>query len=123
MELRQIGYFLAILEERNFTRAAKRCQVAQPSLSTSIHRLEREVGGKLFVRPCGTQRETLPTDLALALRPYLELALASVRLAQEAAVGFLSVQSEAAKPRNDMRSSAMTKPTASMRNTSSLRGA
>jgi DNA-binding transcriptional LysR family regulator len=97
MELRQIGYFLAILEERNFTRAAKRCRVAQPSLSTSIHRLEREVGGKLFVRPCGTQRETLPTDLALAMRPYLELALASVRLAQDAAVGFLTGRSEIAK--------------------------
>jgi DNA-binding transcriptional LysR family regulator len=101
MELRHIRYFLAIYEERSFTRAAKRCGVAQPSLTNAIHRLEREVGDRLFVRCSGgRRRETLPTDLALAIRPHLELALASVQLAQEAAVGFLRVQSEAAKPRN-----------------------
>jgi DNA-binding transcriptional LysR family regulator len=100
MELRHIRYFLAILEERSFTRAAKRCGVAQPSLTNAIHRLEGEVGGKLLVRPFGTQRETLPTDLALVMRPRLELALASVQLAQQAAADFLRVQSEDAKPRN-----------------------
>jgi DNA-binding transcriptional LysR family regulator len=100
MELRHIRYFLAICEEQNFTRAAKRCRVAQPSLTDAIHRLEREVGGELFVRPSGAQRETLPTDLALAMRPHLERAWASVQLAQEAALDFLSVQSEAAGSRN-----------------------
>ena len=100
MELRHIRYFFAIFEEQNFTRAAKRCGVAQPSLTNAIHRLERELGGKLFVRPRGTQRETLPTDLALAMRPHLERALASVQLAQQAAADFLRVQTDAAKPRN-----------------------
>src|SRR5947207_1625857 len=47
MELRHIRYFLALLEEQNFTRAAKRCRVAQPSVTNAIHRLERHVGGKL----------------------------------------------------------------------------
>jgi hypothetical protein len=46
------------------------------------------------------QRETLPTDLALAMRPHLERALVSVELAQEAAVDFRKVHSEAAKQRD-----------------------
>jgi DNA-binding transcriptional LysR family regulator len=100
MNLQQIRYFLAIIEEQNFTRAAKRCRVAQPSLTEAIHRLEREIGGILFVRCVGLQREALPTDLALAMRPHFQRAFASVQLAQEAAAHFLKVHSEAAKPRN-----------------------
>jgi DNA-binding transcriptional LysR family regulator len=82
MELRHIRYFLALLEEQSFTSAAKRCRAAQPSVTEAIHRLERDVGGKLFVRAGGSQRETLPTDLALAIRPRLERAFASVQLAR-----------------------------------------
>ncbi len=36
MEMHQIRYFLAVSEERNFTRAAERCNVAQPSLTRAI---------------------------------------------------------------------------------------
>jgi DNA-binding transcriptional LysR family regulator len=100
MNLQQIRYFLAIIEEQNFTRAAKRCRVAQPSLTEAIHRLEREIGGSLFVRCVGLQREALATDLALAVRPHLERAFASVQLAQEAAVDFLRAKGHAAKQQN-----------------------
>jgi LysR family transcriptional regulator, hydrogen peroxide-inducible genes activator len=96
MNLQQIRYFLAIVEEQNFTRAAERCRVAQPSLTQAIHRLEHEMGGRLFARCVGPQREALPTDLALAVKPHLELALVSVQLAQEAAVAFL----DATKPQS-----------------------
>jgi DNA-binding transcriptional LysR family regulator len=41
MNLQQIRYFLAIIEEQNYSRAAKRCRVTQPSLTEGIHRLER----------------------------------------------------------------------------------
>lgn len=50
MEMHQVRYFLALCGERNFSRAAKRCGVAQPSLSRAINLLEKEVGGSLFER-------------------------------------------------------------------------
>lgn len=50
METRHIRYFLAICEELNFTRAATKCGVAQPSITTAIQQLERELGGALFLR-------------------------------------------------------------------------
>jgi DNA-binding transcriptional LysR family regulator len=46
----QISYFLALCEEQSFTRAAKRCGVAQPSLTRAIQELESECGGPLFER-------------------------------------------------------------------------
>jgi DNA-binding transcriptional LysR family regulator len=50
MKIRQITYFLALCEEQSFTRAARRCGVAQPSLTRAIQLLEQEIGGRLFER-------------------------------------------------------------------------
>jgi Bacterial regulatory helix-turn-helix protein, lysR family len=50
METQHVRYFLAICNELNFTRAAKECGIAQPSLTTAIQRMEREIGGALFLR-------------------------------------------------------------------------
>lgn len=50
MEMQQIRYFLAVADLRNFTRAAERCHVAQPSLSQQIKKLEQSLGGPLFHR-------------------------------------------------------------------------
>src|SRR5215468_10129897 len=45
MQMQQIRYFLALCEERSFTRAAKRCGISQPSLTNAIIALEQELGG------------------------------------------------------------------------------
>ena len=48
MEMQQVIYFQALCEELNFTRAARRCNVSQPSLTRSIRLLEEEFGGALL---------------------------------------------------------------------------
>jgi DNA-binding transcriptional LysR family regulator len=50
VELRQIEHFVAVAGELSFTRAAERAHVVQSALSTSVAKLERELGVRLFDR-------------------------------------------------------------------------
>lgn len=50
MTLRQFQYFVAVIDEGSFTRAAQRLYVAQPSLSKQLAALERELGAPLIER-------------------------------------------------------------------------
>ena len=61
VELRLYRYVVAIAEELNFTHAAVRLHVSQPTLSTQIRDLEHDLGLKLFERNKGAQRVTLTT--------------------------------------------------------------
>jgi DNA-binding transcriptional LysR family regulator len=69
VKMHQVSYFLALCEERNFTRAARRCGVAQPSLTRAIQQLEHEFGKRLFERDNMSVRLT---DLGTYVRPDFE---------------------------------------------------
>ena len=78
MDLYQIRYFLTIAETGNFSRAAERLYLSQPSLSTGIKKLEKELGVTLFER--GGRR----TVLTPAGRSFLAKATAIVEQYQSA---------------------------------------
>ncbi|OBQ57513.1 LysR family transcriptional regulator [Halodesulfovibrio spirochaetisodalis] len=50
MDLRLLRYFIAVFEEHNITRAAQRCHVSQPSISSAIKQLEEMLDVSLFKR-------------------------------------------------------------------------
>jgi DNA-binding transcriptional LysR family regulator len=87
-ELRHLRYFIAVAEELNFSRAAKRLHMAQPPLSVAIRKLEVEIGATLFERSTHEVRltEAGAAFLAGARRTVAE-AEAAVDAAKRAANG------------------------------------
>jgi DNA-binding transcriptional LysR family regulator len=76
MDLGQLSYFVAVAEERQFTRAAQRVSVAQPAVSAQIRRLEDELGEALFHRD---RRGVTLTAAGEALMPHARAALAAAQ--------------------------------------------
>ena len=76
MELRQLGYFVAVAHRRHFTQAAEELALAQPTLSQQIHQLERELGVTLIERTSRRVRLT-PAGEALLVRAERILAEAA----------------------------------------------
>src|SRR5688572_11805595 len=89
MEMHQIRYFLAVCEELNFTRAAERCNVAQPSLTRAIKLLEQELGGQLFHRE---RANTHLSELGRMVKPYLEEVFAQAQAAKRQALDFTKLK-------------------------------
>lgn len=58
MDLRQLGYVVAVVDHGGFTRAARAMNVAQPSLSQAVRALEAELGVELFHRTSRSVRLT-----------------------------------------------------------------
>lgn len=66
MDIRHFRYFLAVAQQRNFTRAAEVLGIAPPTLSRQVQDLEAELGVRLFVRE---QRQVSLTQAGEALLP------------------------------------------------------
>ncbi|WP_435129651.1 LysR family transcriptional regulator [Actinacidiphila sp. bgisy144] len=81
MDLRQLEYFVAVVEEGNYTRAAARLHVVQSAVSASIKTLERELGAQLLDR---NSKRVLLTDAGAALLPRARVVLDSARDAADA---------------------------------------
>jgi DNA-binding transcriptional LysR family regulator len=81
MELRQLEYFLAVVEEGSFTGAAARLFMVQSSLSAALRGLERELGTELFVRG---RRGVELTDAGRALLEPARAAIADAGRARDA---------------------------------------
>jgi DNA-binding transcriptional LysR family regulator len=85
MELRQLEYFVTVVEEANFTRAAARLHVAQPGVSAQVRRLERELGEELLDRSGRTVRLT---EVGAAVLQYARAALGAVSGARDVVAEF-----------------------------------
>ncbi|MEZ0072683.1 LysR family transcriptional regulator [Planotetraspora sp. GP83] len=84
MDLRHLEYFVAVAEELNFTKAARRLHVVQSAVSAAIRSLERELGVTLFER--SAQRVAL-SDAGAALLPEARGLLEAARAVRQSVQG------------------------------------
>jgi DNA-binding transcriptional LysR family regulator len=95
IDLKQLKYFLAVAEEKSFSRAAERLHISQPPLSQQIQKLENELGVRLFARTtrsfeltaAGKALMTEAADLLSRMRVTIE----TVRQIDRGEVGRLRV--------------------------------
>jgi len=95
MDIEQLRSFLAVADELHFGRAAERLHVAQPPLSRTIKRLERELGTRLFDRNTRSVRLTSSgqalVDPAKEVLDALRRAETAVRSADHGEVGTVRI--------------------------------
>lgn len=89
--------FLAVVEERSLSGAARRLGLTQPTVTRHIDALEEAVGADLFLR---SQRGLIPTEMAVDLKPYAET------LASTAAALLRTASGRAGEVRGSVRVSA-----------------
>jgi LysR family hydrogen peroxide-inducible transcriptional activator len=83
MEFHQLRYVCAIADTGSFSRAAERCQVAQPSLSQQVLKLEEDLGIKLFDR---LGRNIRLTEAGRAFLPHARSILSQMEAARSSVV-------------------------------------
>src|SRR5215467_3161523 len=79
MELHQLRYFVTVVRDGTFTKAAERLYITQPSLSEQIRKLETELGSPLFQR---LGRRLALTGAGQAFLPHAERVMLEVQQAQ-----------------------------------------
>lgn len=79
MELRVLNYFLAIAREQSIVHAAESLHLSQPTLSTQIKGLEKELGKQLLIRGTKGSRKVTLTEEGMILRKRAEEILDLVR--------------------------------------------
>lgn len=85
MEFHQLKYFVEVARQKNFTRAAEICHVAQPSLSQQLKKLEQELGQPLIRR---TRQGAELTDFGESMLPQaLHLLSCARNMLEEADFG------------------------------------
>lgn len=109
MDVRQLEYFLAVVDNGGFNRAARTLHLAQPSLSQAIRNLERDLGSMLFHR---IGRRVVLTEAGHALiEPAREVvrslgvaraSVESVHAMRTGAVDIASMPSPAVEPLSRM---------------------
>jgi DNA-binding transcriptional LysR family regulator len=80
MELRQLEYFIAVASEMNFSRAAQQVHVVQSALSTSVSKLEKELGVELFDR---SRQQIKITPAGELFREHARRVIHTARLAKD----------------------------------------
>lgn len=95
MELKQLRYFLAVAEERNFGRAALRLNLSQPPLTRQIQQLEAQLELRLFTRtPKGVELTPAGEALLQSTREilgYVDLAVERSKAANRGEIGRLDI--------------------------------
>ena len=106
MDLRHLRYFVAVAEERHFSRAAQRLHVSQPPLSQQIQALEAELGVPLFTRGRGGVQRTAAGDallpLARGILDAVEHAMTQTRRVGRGETGRLTVGFAGSMPFTDI---------------------
>jgi DNA-binding transcriptional LysR family regulator len=95
MDINQLKYFISVAQTLNFTEAARRNELTQPSISHHISELEKQVGAKLFIRDkrsvtlTAAGQELLP--FAMEIVETAENAVLRARQAEENATGHIAI--------------------------------
>ncbi len=85
MDLRQLRYFVAIIEQGSFSRAANVLHIAQPALSLHVRNMEAELGAPLLFR---SPKGVLPTEAGITLLRHARIILDQFLIAEEEVRGF-----------------------------------